>query len=153
MPRIPPGLHLHAQSARNRGGRPRRPVIVPQDAFVHQVQTPIGQGATQGLVAGDGSAMLVIGPQGIGTRWYPSQVLVATSSGVADQSACTLYRNFIDPKQEVGHTEQGGGDVLAFTHDMQPGDLLYAVWARANPGDLATLTVHGDQLALTADPV
>jgi hypothetical protein len=36
---------------------------------------------------------------------------------------------------------------------MQPGDLVFAVWSRANPGDLATVTMHGDQLALTADPV
>jgi hypothetical protein len=64
-----------------------------------------------------------------------------------------LYRQFLDPKQEIGQTQQGGGDTLGFTHDMQPGDLVFAVWSRANPGDLATVTMHGDQLALTADPV
>jgi hypothetical protein len=121
-------------------------------AFTRPVRSPIGAGAAQGIVANDGTAILTVGPQGVGTRWYPSQVQVATSSGPPDQSQCILYRGFIDPKQEVGVTQQGGGDTLAFTHDMQPGDLLYAAWARANPGDLVTITVHGDQLALTTGP-
>jgi hypothetical protein len=153
MPRIPAGLHLPAQSARNSGGRARAPAVVPMEAYAHQLRTPIGAGTAQGVVANDGTAMLSIGPQGVGTRWYPSAVLVSTSSGPPDQSQCQLYRDFIDPKQEVGQTQQGGGDTLSFTHEMQPGNLLYAVWARANPGDLVTITVHGDQLALATAPV
>lgn len=153
MPRRPRGLHLSAQSARNTGGRARRPGTVPQEAFVHSVRSPIGTGAAQGIVGNNGQAVLAVGPQGVGTRWYPSQVQVATSSGATDQSMATLYRQFVAASQIVGQTEQGGSDTLGFTHDMQPGDLLYVVWHRANPGDLATVTVHGDQVALTADPV
>lgn len=153
MPRRPRGLHLSAQSARNTGGRARAPAVVPMEAFAHQVRAPIGTGTAQGLVANDGSAVLAVGPQGVGTRWYPSQVLVSTSSGPSDQSEARVYRDLIDPKQEVGQTQQGGGEVLAFTHDMQPGNLLYVVWARANPGDLVTVTVHGDQLTLSSAPL
>ena len=152
MPRRPRGLHPSAQSARNSGGRSRRPAIVPQEAFVHPVRSPIGNGTAQGIVANNGQAVLAIGPQGVGTRWYPSQVQVATSSGATDQSMATLYRQFVAASQIVGQTEQGGSDTLGFTHDMQPGDLLFVVWARANPGDLATVTVHGDQLALATAP-
>jgi hypothetical protein len=126
--------------------------VVPQLAFVHQVRAPIYSGA-QGIVANDGSATLSIGPQGIGTRWYTSQVVVATSSGPSDQSECTLHLNAIQRTQVVGQTQQGGEDVLAFVHDMQPGDLLIARWQRANVGDLVSITVHGDQLALTSSPV
>jgi hypothetical protein len=151
MPRWPGGLH--PQGVRNTGASSRRRPVVPQEAFVHQLRAPIGNGTAQGIIANDGTAVLAIGPQGVGARWYPSQVQVATSSGPSDQSQCVLYRQFLDPKQEIGQTQQGGGDTLCFTHDMQPGDLVFAVWSRANPGDLATVTMHGDQLALTADPV
>jgi hypothetical protein len=104
-------------------------------------------------VANDGTAILAIGPQGVGTRWYPSQVQIATSSGAADQSRATIYRQLIDPTRQIGQTEQGGSDTLAFTYSMQPGDLIYVEWVRANPGDLVTVTMHGDQTTLTAAPV
>jgi hypothetical protein len=122
-------------------------------AFVHSVRAPIGNGSAQGIVANNGTAILAVGPQGVGTRWYPSQVQVATTTGATDQSMATLYRQFIAASQVVGQTEQGGSDTLGFTQDMQPGDLLYVVWVRANSGDLATVTVHGDQLALASSPV
>lgn len=126
---------------------------MPQSAFVYQVRVPIGGGSVQGIVANDGTAILPVGPQGVGTRWYPSEVQVSTTTGATDQSVCLLYRNFIAATQEAGQTQQGGLDTIAFTRDMQPGELLFAVWHRANPGDLATVTVHGDQLALTSSPV
>jgi hypothetical protein len=146
VPRWPRGLH--AQGVRNTGGQPRRPPVTSQDQFTQHVRAPIGNGTAQGIVAGNGQAILALGPQGVGTRWYPSEVIVSTSSGPADQSECVLYRQFIDPKQEIARTAQGGGDPMAFTASMQPGDLIYAMWQRANPGDLATITMHGDQIAL-----
>lgn len=146
MPRWPRGLH--AQGVRNTGGRARRPAVLDQEEFTQHVRAPINNGIAQGIIANNGHAILSLGPQGVGTRWYPSEVLVSTTSGPADQSACVLYRQFIDPKQLIGRTEQGGGDTLAFTREMQPGDLILAHWSRANPGDLATITMHGDQIAL-----
>lgn len=146
MPRVPRGLH--AQGVRNIGGKPRMPERTPQEAFTQHMRTTIQANTGQQIVSGAGKATVVIGPQGVGTRWYPSQIQVATSTGPTDSSTCTLYRNFIDAKQEIGQTLQGGGDTLGFTHDMQVGEFLYAVWVNANPGDLATLTVHGDQTAL-----
>ena len=53
------------------------------------------------------------------------------------------------PTQRIGQTLQGGGDTIGWTAQMQPGELIYAVWADANPGDLATLAIHGDQVVLT----
>lgn len=147
MPRWPAALH--PQGVRNSGGRSRRAPITPQDEFNTHVRAPIGNGTAQGIVANNGQAILALGPQGVGTRWYPSAVVVGTSSGPPDQSQCVLYRQFIDAKQEIGRTEQGGGDTIAFTRSMQPGDLIYAMWKRANPGDLATITIEGDQYALT----
>lgn len=148
MPRWPAGLH--PQGVRTTGGRRLPPPRPGQEEFTQPVRSLIQAGTGQQIIGGGGTATVVLGPQGIGTRWYPSQVQVATSSGPTDQSTCMLYRDIIDAKQQIGQTLQGGGDTLAFTHDMQPGNLIYAVWSNANPGDLATLTVHGDQVALTA---
>ena len=148
MPRIPRGLH--AQGVRNTGAPPYRPPKVPQEEYTTVVRSLIQAATGQQSVSGAGKATVVLGPQGLGTRWYPSQIQVATSTGPTDGSSCTLYRGFIDPKQEIGQTLQGGGDTLGFTHDMQVGDLIYAVWVNANAGDLATMTVHGDQQALAS---
>lgn len=147
MPRWPAGLH--SQTTRNRGGQSRRPPVTDQLDYTVHVRAPIGNGTAQGIIGGNGQAILAVGPQGVGTRWYASQIFVGTSTGVTDQSACTIYRQFIDPKQELAHSEQGGGDVVSFTEQMQPGDLVYVMWVRGNPGDLATVTIRGDQVALT----
>ena len=146
MPRWPAGLH--AQGVRTRGQRGYQPPMVPQEAFTRAVRTLIQAGVGQAIVSSAGSATVVLGPQGVGTRWYPSQIQVSTTTGPVDQSSCVLYRDIVEAKHEIGQTLQGGGDTLGFTHDMQPGDLIYAVWSNANPGDLATLAVHGDQMAL-----
>jgi len=148
MVRWPAGLH--PQGVRTTPGVPWRPGRTPQEDFTVPVRTLIQSGTGQQIVGNSGAATVVLGPQGVGTRWYPSQIQVATSSGPTDSSSCTLYRDFIDAKQQIGQTLQGGGDTLGFTHDMQPGNLIYAVWMNANPGDLATLTVHGDQMALAS---
>lgn len=147
MPRWPRGLH--PQGVKTGAGTPYRPPRIPQDAYVNQVRTLIQAGTGQQIISGAGTATVVLGPQGVGTRWYPSQIQVATSTGPSDGSSVILYRDFINAKQQIGQTLQGGGDTLGFTHDMQPGNLIYAVWANADPGDLATLTVHGDQIALS----
>lgn len=150
MPRIPRGLHLSGSSGRNHGGRPYRPPRVPQEAFTVAVRAPIHDGTGQAIVSGAGSAMIAVGPAGVGCRWYPSQIQIATSSGPTDGSQVNLYRLFIDPKQAIGLSLQGGGDTIGFTIEMQPGELVYAVWSNANPGDLATLAITGDQMVLAS---
>ena len=148
MPRWPRGLH--PQGVRTVGGVPWRPGRTPQESYARPVRALIGTGTGQAIVNAQGAATVVLGPQGTGTRWYPSQIQVATSTGPTDGSTVTLYRDFIDQKQQIGQSLQGGGDTLGFTHEMQPGNLVYAVWSGANAGDLATLTVHGDQVVLAS---
>ena len=148
MPRWPAGLH--PQGVKNLGGAPRRAARLGQELFTVPVRTLIQNGVGQQIVASNGKATVVLGPQGVGTRWYPAQIQVATSTGPTDTSTVSLYRDVIDPKQQLGQTLQGGGDTLGFTDEMQAGNLVYAVWMNANPGDLATLTIRGDQVALAA---
>lgn len=147
--RVPGGLH--PQGVRNIGGAPMLPPRTSPLMYGKPARAPIHDGIGSAIVAGSpvaGVATVVIGPQGLGTRWYPSQVQVSTQSGPTDGSSCTVYKLFIANSQIIGQTLQGGGDTFGFTHEMQPGELLYAVWANANPGDLATLAINGDQVVL-----
>lgn len=147
--RVPRGLH--PQGVRNVGGAPFLPPRTSPLMFGKPERCPIHNGTGQQIIAGApnaGTATVVIGPQGLGARWYPSQVQVSTSSGPTDGSTCVVYKLFVAPTQIIGQTLQGGGDTFGWTHEMQPGELIFAVWADANPGDIATLTINGDQVVL-----
>lgn len=146
--RWPAGLHRLAASAPASGYLPRRPQVADQRTFHVPVRAPIGNGTGQAIVASDGSAIVAVGPSGLGTRWYPAQIQVSTTTGVGDLSTCIFYKLFIGPTQQIGQTLQGGGDTIGWVAEMQPGELVYAVWSSANPGDLATLVLIGDQVAL-----
>lgn len=138
---------LPAGSWRAAGGRFAklvRPRSLPMEAFTQVSSAQIGNnGIVQGLVAG-GAATVAAGPQGYGTRWYPNQVTIATQTGANDTSTCAFYFNVIGPGGFLGQSYAGGGDQLGFAvPEMQPGDLLYAVWAGAHNGDWTQLTVIG----------
>jgi hypothetical protein len=149
MVRWPAGLHQLAGSLPNRGQVSGRTVVTPQHTFSRTVRAPIGNGTGQAIVSSGGGALVTVGPAGLGCRWYPSQIQVSTSTGPSDLSSCVLYKLFVDPKQQIGQTLQGGGDTIGWTAEMQPGELVFAVWENANPGDLATLAIMGDQVVLT----
>lgn len=128
---------------------PRRP---PQHVYTQVRSAPIGgNGTGQSVVGGGGAATVRIGPSGTGTRWYPQQVTVSTTSGAADTSTCTIYLGPVAvASQVIAQSYAGGGDVLGLAIPMmQPGDLLTAVWAGGTPGDHATLVIIGDQDVLT----
>lgn len=129
----------------------RRPPVTPLSAFNRTVQLAItGDGVAQTIVAASGIATLPIGPQGLGTRWYPQQVTIATQSGANDPSTCALYLNStVFPP--IGQSYAGGGDSIGLAvPPMEPGDLLIAVWSGAKPGDWASITVIGSKDALVA---
>jgi len=149
MPRWPAGLHQAAGSLRNTGAPGYLPPLTPMHRYTQPVRAPIGNGAGQSIVNSSGAAIVALGPSGVGTRWYPSEIQISTTTGPTDLSSCELYKLFIAPTQRIGQTLQGGGDTIGWTAQMQPGELIYAVWADANPGDLATLAIHGDQVVLT----
>jgi hypothetical protein len=128
----------------------RRPWSPPVSAYGVRVRTPIPGYVGQAFVSGSGGATVQLGPTGYGVRWYPYQAKIATSSGAADTSTCTLYLGVISSGTQIGgQSYAGGGDVIGLAGDMlQPGEFIIAVWAGAKPGDLATLRLSGDQDAI-----
>lgn len=141
-PAVPAGSW---RAAGGRFAKLTRPRVVPIEDFTRVVSAQIGNnGIVQGLVSGGGAATVAAGPQGYGTRWYPNQVTIASQTGAADTSTCAFYFNVIGPGGFLGQSYAGGGDQLGFAvPEMQPGDLLYAVWTGAHPGDWVQLMIIG----------
>lgn len=120
------------------------PRVVPITAYTKVTTVKIGpNGIASGLISGAGTATVGVGPQGYGTRWYPNQVSIATQTGANDTSTCQFYLNAI-PGGILGTSYAGGGDQPGFAlPEMQPGDLLYAVWSGGHAGDWCQITITG----------
>lgn len=149
VPAIAAGTWL---AAGNRFVKFRMPQPAPIEAFrtVRSVQIG-GNGTASGIISGSGTATVAVGPQGYGTRWYPAQVSIATQLGAADISTCAFFLNVIGPGGFLGQSYAGGGDQPAFAlPEMQPGDLLYAVWAGGTAGNWCQVSVTGSMDILTA---
>jgi hypothetical protein len=114
-------------------------------AFRNVRAVPIGaNGIAGGVISGGGAATVPVAPQGYGTRWYPGQVACATASGANDASTCAFFLNVIGPGGFLGQSYAGGGDQPGFAlPEMQPGDILYAVWAGGHAGDWCQVSVTG----------
>jgi hypothetical protein len=129
----------------------RRIVVVPQQRFVQPLTGLIlSGGQAQITVNGAGSAILKVGPQGLGVKWYPSSVVVSTSTGVADTSTAACYIGSVTLQNlQGGQSYAGGGDTIGLSvASMSPGDLLYVVWTGAKPGATAAMNVFGTMDAL-----
>ena len=142
VPAIPAGSWA---AAGNVFRKLRAPRSVPVEAFSAVRRTMIGgNGIAGGVISGSGTATVSVGPQGYGTRWYPNQLSVATASGAADTSTVTFYLNVIGPGGFLGQSYAGGGDQPGLAiPEVQPGDLLYAVWAGGTAGNWCQFTVIG----------
>jgi hypothetical protein len=128
-----------------------RPQTPPVTRYTGTGQAPIGaSGVGQSIVGGGGAATVKIGPSGLGTRWYPQQVSLSTTTGAADTSTAVGYLGpAATPSQVLFTSYQAGGDVQGLAIPMmQPGDLLTVIWAGGHPGDLATLIITGNQQVL-----
>lgn len=123
----------------------------PIERYRPLLRSPMVGVVGQAVIVG-GAATVQLGPQGVGTRWYPVQGIITTSTGVNDASTCQLYMGTVAVANLIGATSYaGGGDTFGLSgHMMQPGDYLIAVWSGGNNGDTATLRVTGDQVAMVS---
>lgn len=130
------------------GSGARRITVVPQQRFTQQITSvPIAGGQARITVNGAGAATLSLGPQGRGTTWYPTSVVVSTTTGAADNStaACYIGAQALQNLQG-GQSYAGGGDTIGLSvTSMQPGDLLIVVWTGAVPGATASMNILGTQ--------
>jgi hypothetical protein len=93
---------------------------------------------------------LSVGPQGLGTNWYPAQVTLSTTTGALDTSTANIYLGVGGvPTTLVGSIFSGNGVAALAVPPMQAGDLLFVTWANGHGGDTAALNVIGTMDALT----
>jgi hypothetical protein len=93
---------------------------------------------------------LTVGPQGLGTAWYPAQVTLSTSTGALDSSTALVYLGVGGvPTSLVGQVFSGNGVLALAVPPMQAGDLLFVTWTSGHIGDIASMNVIGTMDALT----
>lgn len=138
--RVPAGSHV---------ARRVLPRHIPLRNYDARVTTPIDDGTGQATVAG-GAATVKVGPGGFGVRWYPAQAVINTTTGANDASTCQLFKGVISAASQIGaQSYAGGGDTIGLAGmELQPGEFIFAVWAGAVNGDVATLRVLGDKSSL-----
>lgn len=152
VPAIPSGTW---RAAGFRFAKPvRRPVDLSVEAFTKVRRVQIGSnGIDGGVISAGGTATLSVGPQGYGCRWYPNQLSVATASGANDASTVAFYFNIVGPGGMIAQSYSGGGDQVGIAiPEVQPGDLLFAVWSGGKSGDWCQLTVTGPMDVLVPLP-
>lgn len=163
MVRLPRGwaAHFHPQASRRGTPQSYRPGwqgtgmqpmrIVPVQAYTGRITgVPLTGGQAQAAVPGSGKLTLSVGPQALGTIWYPAQVTLSTTTGPLDTSTALVYLGSGGvPTQLVATQYTGNGTVALAVPDMQPGDLIIVQWSGAHAGDVAALNIIGTMDALT----
>lgn len=152
MPRWPAGYHRPSATLRNRGGIARQIPRLPLEAYTRKLsQIPLTGGQAQGIIPGGGALTLSIGPQGLGTVWYPVQVTLSTTTGPLDTSTALVYLGpLTTPATLVATLYSGNGTAALAIPPMSPGQFLVVAWSGAHPGDTAAVNVIGTMDALTA---
>lgn len=147
MPRWPAGLHRYAGSGYARGGLARAIPRPGMETYVMTVRADLTDNQRQTTVNGAGAALIQVGPQGRGTRWYLTQANVATTTGPLDTSTVALYLGAQIQGNLLGGTSYAGGqDTIGLNvRPLTPGDLISCVWAGGHPGDTASITFYGEQ--------
>ena len=123
-----------------------RPATVPVEAYtVRQTGVPLTGGQALGPVPASGAITLQIGPEGLGTVWYPAQVTTSTTSGVNDTSTCLVYMGAAGtPTTLMGTLYPGGAGVLAVAFPpLTVGLFIIAIFSGAKQGDIAAVNVTG----------
>jgi hypothetical protein len=92
-----------------------------------------------------GLATISVGPQGFGNVWYPASATILTTSGVNDNSTCSIYLGpaGIPVALQATIFPGGIGTASLAIPSMTPGQYIIAQWTGGNGGDVATLNVIG----------
>lgn len=132
----------------------QRPMSLPVQAFTKLLmqQLRAGEGTRSGVVPASGVLTLLAGPEGLAT-WYVSYVAISTTTGANDVStaAVTIGPAVATGIVPAGQAYAGGGDSVGLGGaQLAPGEYVIVTWTGAHPGDLAIMTVYGNQQVLTA---
>lgn len=129
--------------------RVRRPEVTAYTQRISAV--PLTGGQVTGKISAGGVATVSIGPQGLGTVWYPASLSLSTSTGTADTSTALTFLGALGvPNVQVGQSYKAGADTIALAvPPLTPGALLIVQWSGGKAGDLCTVNVVGTMDALT----
>ena len=148
MPLWPAGLHQQNGTQITRGQRSYAISRIPVEAYgrvVHGV--PLGDGQGQATISAAGTASVVLGPQGIGTVWYPAAVAVTTTTGVLDTSACASYvgagTSPIGANYQATIFPAGQGTLALAVPPVPVGSYVVAELTSGHSGDRFTVNVIG----------
>jgi hypothetical protein len=107
-------------------------------------------GGTMAAALKGSSLTLSVGPQGLGTTWYPAQVTLSTTTGVLDTSTALVFLGIGGvPTMQVASVFSGNGVAALAIPPMQPGEFVIVTWTGGHPGDTASMNVLGTMDALT----
>jgi hypothetical protein len=123
---------------------------VPVQAYTGKITgVPLTGGQNQAKVPAGGKLTLTVGPQALGTTWYPAQITLSTTTGLLDTSVANVWLGAQGVPITLVGTSAGNGTVALAVPPMQPGQVLIVTWTGATVGDTAGLNVVGTMDALT----
>lgn len=113
--------------------------------------TPTSGAVYGGTISGPSNPLtLQVGPQGVGTTWYPVSVTLSTSTGPLDTSTALLYLGSgATPTTLQGTVYSGNGTASLAIPSMSPGQTIIAVWTGGHAADTAAFNVVGTMDALS----
>lgn len=107
-------------------------------------------GQAQGAMSAAGALTLSVGPQGLGTVWYPAQLTISTGVGALDGATALVYLGIGGvPVSAVATVYTGNGTIALAVPPMQPGELIIVSWTGGAASETAALNVIGTMDALT----
>lgn len=93
---------------------------------------------------------LQVGPQGMGTTWYPLSVTLSTTTGALDSATALVYLGpAATPATLQSTVFTGNGTAALAIPSMTPGQTVIAVWTGGHAGDTAALNITGTMDALS----
>jgi hypothetical protein len=102
------------------------------------------------IPAAGGSLTLQVGPQGLGTVWYPVSVVLSTTTGALDTSTALVYLGpSATPATLQGTLFSGNGTTALAIPSMSPGQTIIVNWQNGHPGDTAAFNITGTMDALS----
>jgi hypothetical protein len=162
MVRWPAGLHPQgarrgtnmlrwAPGWRGTGARPMTAVPISRYTGVAS-GVPLTGGQASAVVPGSGTLTLSIGPQGLGTVWYPTQMTISTTTGLLDSSTASVYAGSGQvPNQLIAQVFSGNGLVAQVPTLIMPGQTMIVTWTGAHAGDTAAINIVGTMDALSTE--
>lgn len=124
---------------------------IPMERYTTKITgVPLTGGQASAAIPASGALTLSVGPQGLGTLWYPAQVTLSTTAGPLDTSTANVYLGVGGvPTTNVGTLFPGNGVLALAVPAMQPGDNLIVSWTGGVVGEVAALNIIGTQDALS----